>query len=245
MIVAAAVKSLPAEQRRRVHPFLTGFNPTDKNADAHIRRMLELDPTLAGHRRDLYPSRRPHRADLRRRAEGQQRGAGAGLSPGRRIRPAGVAARQRHFQARTQPAVPGGNRGAPAQSPACAVHLGPCRDQHGDPSPPEETGLPPADPSASATALPEPLHRPVLVGVAPVPAGRAGQARSAVAGTGRAVSATLHARFRCGRPVRQPARVDGELRSVPRRLARAGRSPGGADNFLAVLPRQPADPRGE
>ena len=46
MIVAAAVKSLPAEQRRRVHPFLTGFNPTDKNADAHIRRMLELDPGL-------------------------------------------------------------------------------------------------------------------------------------------------------------------------------------------------------
>lgn len=40
VIVAAAVKSLPAEQRRRVHPFLTGFNPTDKNADAHIRRML-------------------------------------------------------------------------------------------------------------------------------------------------------------------------------------------------------------
>lgn len=46
VIVAAAVKSLPAEQRRRVHPFLTGFNPTDKNADAHIRRMLELDPGL-------------------------------------------------------------------------------------------------------------------------------------------------------------------------------------------------------
>ena len=43
VIVAAAVKSLPAEQRRRVRPFLTGFNPTDKNADAHIRRMLELD----------------------------------------------------------------------------------------------------------------------------------------------------------------------------------------------------------
>ena len=29
-----------------MHPFLTGFNPTDKNADAHIRRMLELDPGL-------------------------------------------------------------------------------------------------------------------------------------------------------------------------------------------------------
>lgn len=44
VLVAAAVKRLPAEQRRRLHPFLSGFNPTDKNADAHIRRMLELDP---------------------------------------------------------------------------------------------------------------------------------------------------------------------------------------------------------
>lgn len=44
VLVAAAVKALPPERRRRVHPFLSGFNPTDKNADAHIRRMLELDP---------------------------------------------------------------------------------------------------------------------------------------------------------------------------------------------------------
>ncbi|SIQ69496.1 Amidohydrolase [Pseudomonas flexibilis] len=46
VFVAAAVKALPADRRRRVHPFLTGFNPADKNADAHIRRMLELDPGL-------------------------------------------------------------------------------------------------------------------------------------------------------------------------------------------------------
>ncbi|MFG0382467.1 amidohydrolase family protein [Pseudomonas sp. zbq_18] len=44
--IAAALKRLPAEQRERFHPFLTGFNPTDKNADAHVRRMLELDPGL-------------------------------------------------------------------------------------------------------------------------------------------------------------------------------------------------------
>ena len=44
--IAAAVKRLPAEQRKRFHPFLTGFNPTDKNSDAHVRRMLELDPGL-------------------------------------------------------------------------------------------------------------------------------------------------------------------------------------------------------
>ncbi|WP_259651462.1 amidohydrolase family protein [Pseudomonas sp. NCCP-436] len=46
VFVAAAYKRLPAEQRRRFHPFLSGFNPNDMNADAHIRRMLELDPGL-------------------------------------------------------------------------------------------------------------------------------------------------------------------------------------------------------
>ena len=46
VFVAAAYKRLPAEQRQRFHPFLSGFNPNDKNADAHIRRMLELDPGL-------------------------------------------------------------------------------------------------------------------------------------------------------------------------------------------------------
>ncbi|HCJ29954.1 MAG TPA: 5-oxo-L-prolinase [Pseudomonas sp.] len=46
VVVAAALKELDDEQRRRFHPFLSGFNPNDKNADAHIRRMLELDPGL-------------------------------------------------------------------------------------------------------------------------------------------------------------------------------------------------------
>lgn len=46
VLVAAAVKQLPDQQRKRFHPFLSGFNPNDKNSDAHIRRMLELDPGL-------------------------------------------------------------------------------------------------------------------------------------------------------------------------------------------------------
>lgn len=46
VFIAAAYKRLPAEQRKRFHPFLSGFNPNDKNADAPIRRMLELDPGL-------------------------------------------------------------------------------------------------------------------------------------------------------------------------------------------------------
>ncbi|MEK1905904.1 MAG: amidohydrolase [Pseudomonas sp.] len=46
VLVADALKRLPAEQRERFHPFLSGFNPVDKNADAHIRRMLDMDPGL-------------------------------------------------------------------------------------------------------------------------------------------------------------------------------------------------------
>ncbi len=46
VVVAAALKELEPEQRQRFHPFLSGFNPNDKNADAHIRRMLDLDPGL-------------------------------------------------------------------------------------------------------------------------------------------------------------------------------------------------------
>ena len=46
VIVAEAVKALPEARRERVHPFLAGFNPNDKNADAHIERMLDLYPGL-------------------------------------------------------------------------------------------------------------------------------------------------------------------------------------------------------
>ncbi|MBH3428674.1 amidohydrolase family protein [Pseudomonas alkylphenolica] len=44
--VAAALEKLEPAQRRRFHPFLTGFNPVDKNAVSHIERMLELYPGL-------------------------------------------------------------------------------------------------------------------------------------------------------------------------------------------------------
>ncbi|MCO7517447.1 amidohydrolase family protein [Pseudomonas guariconensis] len=44
--VAAALERLPPEQRRRFHPFLSGFNPVDKNAVSHIERMLDLYPGL-------------------------------------------------------------------------------------------------------------------------------------------------------------------------------------------------------
>ncbi|MCQ4295118.1 amidohydrolase [Pseudomonas stutzeri] len=46
VLVAAALEELDERQRKRFHPFLSGFNPNDKNADAHIRRMLELHPGL-------------------------------------------------------------------------------------------------------------------------------------------------------------------------------------------------------
>lgn len=44
VLVAAALDKLDEKQRNRFHPFMSGFNPNDKNAEAHIRRMLELKP---------------------------------------------------------------------------------------------------------------------------------------------------------------------------------------------------------
>ncbi len=45
-IVAAAVNRLTVEQRQHFHPFLSGFNPNDKNSATHIQRMLDLNPGL-------------------------------------------------------------------------------------------------------------------------------------------------------------------------------------------------------
>ncbi|MGL6245112.1 amidohydrolase family protein [Pseudomonas sp.] len=46
VIVAAAVNKLTPAQRQRFHPFLSGFNPNDKNSATHIQRMLDLNPGL-------------------------------------------------------------------------------------------------------------------------------------------------------------------------------------------------------
>ena len=40
----AAIENLSTEQQKRFIPFLSGFNPDDKNAVNHIRRALELNP---------------------------------------------------------------------------------------------------------------------------------------------------------------------------------------------------------
>jgi len=44
VLVARAVKSLAEEDQRRFHPFICGFNPTDRNAIDHVRRMFEWYP---------------------------------------------------------------------------------------------------------------------------------------------------------------------------------------------------------
>ncbi|MGR2707186.1 amidohydrolase family protein [Pseudomonas sp. AU10] len=46
VIVAAALNKLTPEQRQHFHPFLSGFNPNDKNSAKHIQRMLNLNPGL-------------------------------------------------------------------------------------------------------------------------------------------------------------------------------------------------------
>lgn len=45
-ILAEAVRAMTPAQRKRVHPFLSGFNPNDKNATAHIETMLRLYPDV-------------------------------------------------------------------------------------------------------------------------------------------------------------------------------------------------------
>lgn len=46
VIVAQQVTGLNPAQRKRVHPFLCGFNPTDRNAIDHVRRMVRAFPGL-------------------------------------------------------------------------------------------------------------------------------------------------------------------------------------------------------
>ena len=60
VLVARAVLTLPAEHRRRLHPFITGINSTDMNAVDHVERLLEWYPNfwegvgeLFGHHDDL------------------------------------------------------------------------------------------------------------------------------------------------------------------------------------------------
>jgi predicted TIM-barrel fold metal-dependent hydrolase len=43
-MIAMAYKSLPVEQQQRLDPMITGFNPTDMYAAAHIRRVLLTFP---------------------------------------------------------------------------------------------------------------------------------------------------------------------------------------------------------
>ena len=45
-ILAEAIQKLSAEQQARLHPFLSGFNPSDKNAAQHIRNLLDAHPNF-------------------------------------------------------------------------------------------------------------------------------------------------------------------------------------------------------
>jgi len=46
VIVARAVLALPESDRKRIHPFVCGFNATDRNAIDHVKRMYEWYPDL-------------------------------------------------------------------------------------------------------------------------------------------------------------------------------------------------------
>ncbi len=45
-LVARAIKSLSQTDRKRFHPFISGFNTTDKNAIDHLKRMIEWYPDV-------------------------------------------------------------------------------------------------------------------------------------------------------------------------------------------------------
>jgi predicted TIM-barrel fold metal-dependent hydrolase len=46
VLVYEQVMSLPEGERRRFHPFICGFDPTDRNAVDHVKRMLALFPNF-------------------------------------------------------------------------------------------------------------------------------------------------------------------------------------------------------
>ena len=46
VILAEAVKKLPEEQQKRIYPMICGFNPVDRNAIDHIRRMVAMYPNM-------------------------------------------------------------------------------------------------------------------------------------------------------------------------------------------------------
>ncbi len=46
VLIARTVSALPPKKRSRIHPFICCFNPTDRNAIDHVKRMIEWYPGL-------------------------------------------------------------------------------------------------------------------------------------------------------------------------------------------------------
>lgn len=44
VILAEAVKKLPKDQQNRIYPMICGFNPVDRNAISHIKKMVKMYP---------------------------------------------------------------------------------------------------------------------------------------------------------------------------------------------------------
>ena len=68
IILARAVTTLSSEKRQRIHPFMCGFNPTDRNAIDHVNRMLEWYPDLWEGIGEIFT----HHDDLSAYTEGEQ-----------------------------------------------------------------------------------------------------------------------------------------------------------------------------
>jgi hypothetical protein len=146
VIVADAVQKLAPEQRRRFHPFLSGFNPNDKNSAAHIQRMLDLYPGLWQGIGEVFT----RHDDLTALTSGDTPRANNEAM----VRIYHLAAENDlpvmlHSNITSKreknPLYLAGDRGAVAQSSAHAVHLGARWHQRRDPSPSDAAGVPVAD----------------------------------------------------------------------------------------------------
>ena len=66
VFVAREVQTLSESERKRIHPFICGFNGSDRNAVDHVQRMLEWYPGLwEGIGEVMNSARRPYSPNVR------------------------------------------------------------------------------------------------------------------------------------------------------------------------------------
>ncbi len=204
VIVADAVQKLTAEQRPYFHPFLSGFNPNDKNSAAHIQRMLDLYPGLWQGIGEVFT----RHDDLTALTSGDTPRANneamtkiyhlaaendlpvmlhSNITSKREKNP--LYLKEIEEPLRNHP-----------HTRFIWAHAGTSAEIHR-----HQTQLKflAADPDAHARGVSQSVHRPVVEHAHAVSAGRTGQAAPGMAGAGREIPGALHARLGRGRAFQQ------------------------------------------